>query len=80
MHNIVNIHEAKTHLSRIVEQAASGHTTIIAKAGRQVAKIVPLEPAIRAKRLGRLQGRFEVPDDFNAPLDHDILDAFEVRQ
>ena len=80
MQNIVNIHEAKTHLSRIVEQAVSGHTTIIAKAGRQVAKIVPLEPAIRVKRLGGLQGRFEVPDDFNAPLDHDILDAFEDRQ
>jgi prevent-host-death family protein len=80
MQNVVNIHEAKTHLSRIVEQAVSGHTTIIAKAGRQVAKIVPLEPAIRVKRLGGLQGRFEVPDDFNAPLDHDILDAFEDRQ
>ena len=80
MKNVVNIHEAKTHLSRIVEQAVSGHTTIIAKAGRQVAKIVPLEPAIRAKRLGGLQGHFEVPDDFNAPLDHDILDAFEERR
>jgi prevent-host-death family protein len=80
MQNVVNIHEAKTHLSRIVEQAVSGHTTIIAKAGRQVAKIVPLEPAIRVKRLGGLRGRFEVPDDFNAPLDHDVLDAFEERQ
>jgi len=80
MQNVVNIHEAKTHLSRIVEQAVSGHTTIIAKAGRQVAKIVPLEPAIRVKRLGGLQGRFEVPDDFNALLDHDVLDAFEERQ
>ena len=76
----IGLFEAKTHLSRIVEQAASGRTTIIAKAGRQVAKIVPLEPAIRAKRLGGLQGRFEVPDDFNAPLDHDVLDAFEDRR
>ena len=80
MQNVVNIHEAKTHLSRIVEQAVSGHTTIIAKAGRQVAKIVPLEPTIRVKRLGGLQGRFEIPDDFNAALDHDVLDAFEERR
>lgn len=79
MATVINIHEAKTHLSRIVEQAAAGREVIIAKAGRKVAKLVPLDPVRRPKKLGGLKGRVRVPDDFNAPLDARVLAAFEGR-
>jgi prevent-host-death family protein len=76
---IVNIHHAKTHLSRIVEDVAAGSEVIIAKAGRPVAKLVPLEPVVRRKHLGLLQGVFDVPDDFDAPLPAGLLDSLEGR-
>jgi prevent-host-death family protein len=73
----VNIHAAKTHLSRLVEQAASGDEIVIAKAGKPVAKLGPLSSARRTKRrLGLLTGRLNVPDDFDAPLPPEVLDAF----
>jgi len=63
----VNIHEAKTHLSRLVEQAAEGEPFVIAKAGRPLVKVVALDtPAAgQAKRLGFMAGQIAVPDDFN---------------
>ena len=63
----VNIHEAKTHLSRLVERAAKGEAFIIAKAGRPMVKVVPLDeaPKQRPKRIGFMAGQIEVPDDFN---------------
>jgi prevent-host-death family protein len=76
---IINIHEAKTHLSRIVEDVAAGAEVIIAKAGRPVARLVPLGPAVKKKHLGLLRGAFTVPDDFDAPLPQDVLDAFEGK-
>jgi prevent-host-death family protein len=76
---VVNIHHAKTHLSKIVDEAAAGREVIIAKAGRQVARLVPIETKPRPKRLGGLRGRFRVPDDFNAPLDASQIAAFEGR-
>jgi prevent-host-death family protein len=79
MATVINIHEAKTHLSRIVEEVAAGREVIIAKAGRRVAKLVPLEPVGRPKKLGGLKGRVRVPDDFNALLDARVLAAFEGR-
>ena len=79
MATVVNIHHAKTHLSRIVDEVAAGHEVIIAKAGRRVARLVPLESTPRPKRLGRLKGRIRVPDDFNAALDPGIIAAFEGR-
>jgi len=73
----VNIHAAKTQLSRLVEQAASGDEIVIAKAGRPIAKLGPLHAGRRNKRrLGLLKGRLSVPDDFDAPLPSEILDAF----
>ncbi len=76
----VNIHAAKTHLSRLVEQAAAGEEIIIAKSGTPLAKLGPLGPANRKKRrLGILAARLKVPTDFDAPLPSDILDAFEGR-
>jgi prevent-host-death family protein len=79
MAHVVNIHEAKTHLSRIIEQVAAGREVIIAKAGRGVAMLVPLEAVVRPKKLGGLKGRIKVPDDFNAPLDDRVIAAFEGR-
>jgi len=63
----VNIHEAKTHLSRLVEQAARGEPFVIAKASRPLVKVVPLDaPAAgRVRRLGFLAGEVSVPDDFD---------------
>jgi prevent-host-death family protein len=63
----VNIHEAKTHLSRLIERAVGGETVIIAKAGKPVVKLTALDaPTGRAKRrLGFMQGQFSVPDDFD---------------
>jgi prevent-host-death family protein len=75
----VNIHEAKTNLSRIVDEVAAGGEVIIAKAGKPMARLVPLEPVTRPKKLGLLKGRLVVPDDFNEPLDEDVIAAFEGR-
>jgi prevent-host-death family protein len=76
---VVNIHEAKTHLSRLIDQVAAGREVIIAKAGRKVARLVPLDDGVRPKKLGGLKGRLKVPDDFNAPLDDSVVAAFEGR-
>ena len=63
----VNIHEAKTHLSRLIEQAAKGQPFVIAKAGKPMVKVVPIEPAASAqiRRVGFMAGQFSVPDDFD---------------
>jgi prevent-host-death family protein len=77
----VNLHAAKTHFSRLVDEAAAGEEIIIAKAGKPMAKLVPLTATEdRPKRiLGLLEGRLNVPDDFDAPLPDGLLDAFEGR-
>jgi prevent-host-death family protein len=63
----VNIHEAKTHLSRLVDQAAAGESFVIAKAGKPLVKVVALNApeGAQVKRLGFLAGQISVPDDFN---------------
>jgi prevent-host-death family protein len=63
----INIHEAKTHLSRLVDQAAKGEPFVIAKAGKPMVKVTPLDaPSGRKiRRLGFLTGRIAVPDDFD---------------
>ena len=77
----VNIHAAKTHLSRLVEEAAAGTEIIIAKAGTPRAKLVPLTAGSgrNERRLGLLADRLSIPEDFDAPLPADILDDFEGR-
>jgi prevent-host-death family protein len=77
----VNLHEAKTQFSRLVDQAAAGEEIIIAKAGKPLAKLVPLmstrdQPK---RRLGALAGVATVPADFDAPLPDDVIDTFEGR-
>jgi prevent-host-death family protein len=63
----VNIHEAKTHLSRLVEQAAKGEPFVIAKAGKPMVKVTPLDTPVagQARRLGFMAGQIQVPDDFD---------------
>lgn len=75
----VNIHEAKTQLSRLIELTQSGQEFIIAKAGKPVARLTPIERGKPPRRLGLLDGQIRVPDDFNAPLPEAALDAFEGR-
>lgn len=78
MSTIINIHEAKTHLSRIVEDVAAGAEVVIAKAGRPMARLVPLQSHADRKSLGLLRGRLVVPDDFNSPLSPDVTESFEA--
>jgi prevent-host-death family protein len=74
----VNIHEAKTHLSRLVEEAAAGESFVIAKAGKPMVKVVPLDaPAKRkVRRLGFLKGQIKVPDDFDTMMQEEIEELF----
>jgi len=77
----VNIHEAKTHLSRLVEQAAEGDEFIIAKAGKPMVKVIPLVAKDNPKpqRIGFMEGEFEVPDDFDTMFADEILEMFEGK-
>lgn len=71
----VNIHEAKTHLSRLLQRVAAGEAVTIARSGVPVARIVPIEPAEK-RPLGFARGQVWVADDFDAPLPDDLLAAF----
>ncbi|HJP68512.1 MAG TPA: type II toxin-antitoxin system prevent-host-death family antitoxin [Sphingomicrobium sp.] len=76
---VVNIHEAKTHLSRLIERVARGETFVIAKAGRPMVKLVPIgsaEPA-KPKRIGFLEGAFKVPEDFDRMGEEEIAGPFD---
>ncbi len=74
----INIHEAKTHLSRLVERAAAGEPFIIAKAGKPMVKVIALTPAAAPARrkLGFLKGKYNVPDDFKAFAREEIDEMF----
>jgi prevent-host-death family protein len=73
-----NIHEAKTHLSRLVEEAANGEPFIIAKAGKPMAKVIKIDaPAAKAnRRLGMLKGKIRVPRDIKTPFAAEIEQMF----
>jgi prevent-host-death family protein len=75
----INIHDAKTHLSRLVERAAKGEAFIIAKAGKPMVKVLPLdqEEAGTTRRLGFMAGEIAVPDDFDRMGAEEILQQFE---
>ena len=75
----VNIHAAKTNLSRLLEAVANGEEVVIARAGTPIARLVPFQAPAPRRQLGTLAGTFVVPDDFDDPLPDDILDAFEGR-
>lgn len=76
----VNIHEAKTHLSRLVDRAAKGEPFVIAKAGKPLVKVVPLDAPSAPRRLGFLKGTFEVPDDFDRMGQAHIETLFALRR
>lgn len=73
----INIHEAKTHLSRLVEDAARGDEIVIAKAGKPVARLVGIDHTPAPRIPGTLKGKVKVTTGFDAPLPADILEAFE---
>ena len=75
----LNIHEAKTHLSRLVEEVAEGAEIVIAKNGVPRAKLVPLG-RVRPLKFGVLKGKIRYPDDFDAPLPPEIFALFEGRR
>ncbi|MGD0103093.1 MAG: type II toxin-antitoxin system Phd/YefM family antitoxin [Rhodopila sp.] len=73
----VNLYEAKTKLSQLVERAAAGEEIIIAKAGRPLARLVPLAKRTAPRPLGLLAGQVKVGDDFDDPLPEEIMRHFE---
>ena len=75
----VNIHEAKTHLSRLLEEVEAGEEVIIARNGKPVARLAPIQVIDKPSRPGSLRGRIRMSEDFDAPLPHEIQKAFEGR-
>jgi prevent-host-death family protein len=72
----VNIHEAKTHFSKLLARVKAGEEIIIAHAGEPIAKLVPIEQRLRQRIPGRLKGRIWIAPDFDAPLPDDVLNEF----
>ena len=77
----INIHEAKTHLSRLVDEAAKGNVFIIAKAGKPMVKVLPLsEGELKGvEKLGFMSGEISVPDDFDSLAATEIIQLFEGK-
>jgi len=76
----INVHDAKTHFSRLLDRAAEGEEFVIAKAGRPVARLGPLVRKGKKRKLGLLDGKLTIPEDFNAPLPEAMIAAFEGRR
>jgi len=74
---IVNVHQAKTHLSRLLARVAAGEEIVIARSGKPVARLVPFVEPVAKRTLGKDAGLFEVPADFDAPLPDKVLREFE---
>lgn len=75
---VLNLYEAKTHLSALVDQAAAGREFVIAKAGRPMARLVPLR-SVERRTPGRAKGKIWMAADFDAPLPEALLQAFEGK-
>ncbi|MCE3253537.1 MAG: Prevent host death protein Phd antitoxin [Cellvibrio sp.] len=73
----VNIHDAKTRFSKLIEAVSQGEKVIIAKAGKPVAELIAIESVLPTRKPGSLKGKIKIADDFDAPLPDEILDAFE---
>jgi prevent-host-death family protein len=78
----VNVHAAKTHLSRLLDEAAAGEEIIIAKAGKPVARLVPFEKKNEGveSTLGMWKGKVWISDDFDAPLPPEVLRSFGIEE
>lgn len=77
MAKTVNVHEAKTHLSRLLQQVRGGEEVIIAKAGKPVARLVAVTEKHKRRRPGSAKGTLSYADDFDAPLPDEVLESFE---
>ena len=75
----VNLYDAKTNLSRLVERAAAGEEIVIAKSGRPIARLVPLAPPPAPREFGFLAGRVRIGPDFDTPLPDDLRRAFDGK-
>jgi len=75
----INIHQAKTQLSRLVERAAGGEEIIIAKSGKPVARLVPYAAKGEARRPGQLRGKMRIKKNFDQPLPKTVLASFEGK-
>lgn len=73
----VNIHEAKTHLSRLLDEVSRGEEVTIAKAGKPIARLVPITTSRPPRTPGFLRGQIRISDDFDAPLPDDVQRSFE---
>lgn len=80
--DVVNIHEAKTHLSRLIERAAKGESFIIAKAGKAMVKVVPVDAPDQnqMRRIGFMSGVFKVPDEFDRMGEAEISELFGTNR
>lgn len=82
----VNMHEAKTHLSRLVAAAAAGEVFVIARAGKPLVKVIPVDggyteaPKRTLKRFGFMEGEISAPDDFDTMLQDEIIAMFEGEE
>jgi prevent-host-death family protein len=74
----VNIHEAKSQLSRLIEAVLSGEEVVIAKAGTPLVRLISVDQKPKL-RLGLMKGKIKIADDFNAPLPEDVVAMFEGR-
>ena len=79
MPKTVNLYQAKTHLSALVDEAAAGEEIIIAKAGTPRARLVPLDAARKPRRPGTLKGRIWIAEDFDDPLPAEIRRYFDAE-
>ena len=73
---VINIHSAKTHLSRLLAEVAAGEEIVIAKAGKPVARLLPFEPRREPRKPDLLKGKIWIGDDFDDPLPEEIMAAF----
>lgn len=74
----INIHEAKTHLSRLIERTVVGEEIVIAKHGKPVARLVPYYKPVKKRVAGRLKGKIKIGEDFDAPLPDDIAESLGI--
>lgn len=72
----VNVHEAKTHLSRLLERVERGEEIVIARAGKPVARLVPIEPVVRRRPIGRYRGQIWMSEDLDEPLPWQTFPGF----
>lgn len=73
----INIHQAKTHLSKLVERAAQGEEIVIAKAGKPLARLTAYVPAAAPRRAGKMRGQIRIKKNFDAPLPEEVLAYFD---